>query len=86
MKISSDGRAPLNIVDAFWVMRWSDVEGSDGVGQIYGVVWARIQGSTSSSSGNVKVIIAISLLGMMVGLFIGGISVDILGVWFHHHF
>ena len=32
MKISSDGRAPLNIVDAFWVMRRSDVGGGGGVG------------------------------------------------------
>ena len=31
MKISSDGRAPLNIVDAFWAMHWSDVGGSGGV-------------------------------------------------------
>ena len=60
--------------------------GSGGVGQIYGVVWARMRGSTNSSSGNVKVIVRISLLGMMAGSFINGINVDILGVWFHHHF
>ena len=83
MKISSDRRAPLNIVDAFQVMHWSDVGGSGGVGQIYGVVWAKIQGSTRSSSGNVKVVVRISLLGMMASLFIGRISVNILGVWFH---
>ena len=80
MKISSDGRAPLNVIDAFQVMCWSDVGGSGGFGQIYGVVWARIQGSTRSSSGNVKVIVRISLLGMMVGSFISGIGVNILGV------
>ena len=56
MKISSDGRAPLNIVDAFRAMRWSDVGDGGDIGQIYGVVWARIQGSTRFSSGNVKVI------------------------------
>ena len=86
MKISSDGRAPLNIVDAFWAMHWSDVGGGGGVGQTYGVVWARIQGSTNSSSGNVKVIVGIFMLGMMVGSFIDGIGIDILGVWFCHHF
>ena len=86
MKISSDGRAPLNVVDAFWAMHWSDVGGGGGVGQTYGVIWARIRGSTNSSSGNVKVIVRIFLLGMMAGLFIGGIGVNILGVWFHHHF
>ena len=86
MKISSDGRAPLNVVDAFRAMCWSDVGGSGGVGQINGVIWARIQGSTNSSSGNVKVIVGISLLDMMAGSFIGEISVDILGVWFRHHF
>ena len=42
MKISSDGRAPLNVVDAFQAMCWSDVGGGGGVGRIYGVVWARI--------------------------------------------
>ena len=57
MKISSDGRAPLNVADAFWAMHWSDVGGGGGVGRIYGVVWARMQGSTNSSSGNMKVII-----------------------------
>ena len=87
MKISSDGRAPLNVIDVFWAMHWNDVGGSGGVGQIY--VWSHLGQdvrSTNSSSGNVKVIVGISLLGMMAGSFIGGISVDILGVWFHHHF
>ena len=42
MKISSDGRAPLNVVDAFQAMHWSDVGGGGGVGQIYRVVWAKI--------------------------------------------
>ena len=32
MKISSDGRAPLNIVDAFQAMHWSGVGGGGGVG------------------------------------------------------
>ena len=36
MKISSDGRAPLNVVDAFQAMCWSDVGGGGGFGQIYG--------------------------------------------------
>ena len=78
MKISSDGRAPLNVVDAFWAMCWSS-----GVGQIYRVVWAKIQGSTRSSSRNVKVIVRISLLA---GSFIGEFGVDILRVFLHHHF
>ena len=39
-----------------------------------------------SSSGNVKVIVRISLLGMMAGSFIDVISIDILGVFLHHHF
>ena len=67
-------------------MHWNDVGGGGGVGQIYGVVWARIWGSTRSSSGNVKVIVRISLLGMMAGSFIGVVGVDILGVFLHHHF
>ena len=86
MKISFDGRAPLNIVDAFQAMCWSNVGGGGGVGRIYGVVWARIQGSTRSSSGNVRVIVRISLLGMMAGLFIDEVGVNILGVWLCHHF
>ena len=32
MKISSDGRAPLSIIDAFQAMPSSDVGGSGGVG------------------------------------------------------
>ena len=32
MKISSDGRAPLNVVDVLWVMHWSDVGAGGGVG------------------------------------------------------
>ena len=31
MKISSDRRAPLNIVDTFQAMCWSDVGGGGGV-------------------------------------------------------
>ena len=83
MKISSDRRAPLNIIDALQAMCWSNVGGG---GQIYGVVWARIQGSTRSSSGNEKVIVGISLLGMMVGLFIDIVGVGILEVFLCHYF
>ena len=60
--------------------------GGGGVGRIYRVVWAKIQGSTRSSSGNVKVIVRVSLLGMMAGSFIGEVSMDILGVFLLHHF
>ena len=36
MKISSDGRAPLNVVDAFWAMRWSDVVELDKYTGLFG--------------------------------------------------
>ena len=32
MKNSSNGRAPLNVIDALQVMHWSDVGGGGGVG------------------------------------------------------
>ena len=85
-KISSDKRAPLNIEDALWAMCWSVVRGDCGIGWTYKVIWARIWGSARSFSGNIKVIVGISLLGMMAGPFIGWVGINILGVFLLYHF